>query len=303
MRGRRRRSMWHDSERETLRDRAPLRSRGWMARGKRKRTTIPNSVSLPDVDGNSQEYHGTFVYQGPEKTRSIAVQPMRFPKCPICFSTDELTDEHIPMRALGGVVMTNTCKKCNNVLGSILEEELRRVFHAEVRARAESPEGSAIRGRRTATTALRRGQRGDAVLIVTDAHPEFNSVLESTGATVSYALLNPLLAELALLKYAYLAACLWLRRIPDSPSAESVRSVLVAARDDGADVAADLMSNVVRVWPFVRVENADVVGPLFLVEPTVTQPEWMFVMATRIAVRWPLSDVHPAKEGPTADVL
>ena len=271
-----------------------------MARRKRRRRLIPNTVTIPSERGNTRVNSGAFTFSGRESTRAVQIDPFHFPWCPICFSAEELTDEHVPMQALGGVVMTSTCKSCNNVLGSAVEEELRRAFHAEVRVRAVSSGKGPIRGFRDASAVLRRRQSGEAALIIQSAHPEFAELLEDQGSVgVSYSLLDPLLVEVALLKYAYLSACLWLQCIPTSPSADAVRAVLLAAREGRTQEVRDRLRSFVRVWPFIRIENADMVAPLVLVEPTSTQPEWMFVLAGSLAIRWPFSDVHPSDGDPT----
>ncbi len=274
-----------------------------MARRKRGRATIPNSVVLANATGDTRTYHGAFVFRGREKSRAVAVQPLHFPCCPICFSTDELTAEHVPMAALGGTVMTSTCKPCNNILGSVAEEELRRAFNAEVVVRAEALGASSVRGPRRATAYLRRARGREPVLVLESSHREFVEVIESPGPkNVSYALLDPFLAEVALLKYSYLASCMRLQGIPRSPSADAVRAVLIAVRDGRIPEARNLIERVVRAWPFIRVENGHPVSPIILVEPTVTQPNWLFVLAGSIAVRWPLADINPGDGGSENDI-
>lgn len=271
-----------------------------MVRKRRKRSPVPNQVTLcvPGTDGRAHDYHGAFLYRGREKTRAVVVKPLDFPYCPICFSSDDLTDEHVPMQALGGTVATKTCKSCNNVLGSIAEEELRRIFHGEVTVSVEAPGSTAVRGPRTASAYLRRAIGNDPVFFLESEHPEFADVLATQGPKVmSYTLRDPFLAEVALLKYSYLAACLWLGACPRSQSADAVRAVLVAARQEDASEAKVLMDRVERVWPFVRIENGDPIDPIALMEPTARHPKWMFVLGGSIAVRWPFSDIHPNDKG------
>jgi len=269
-----------------------------MAKKKRKRSPVPNKVTLIGADRGAHDYHGAFVYLGREKTRVVVVQPLEFPHCPICFSINDLTDEHVPMRALGGTAATKTCRSCNNILGSLAEEELRRVFHAEVTVRVEAPESATVRGPRTASAYLRRSPDRDPVFFVESAHQEFAEVLASPGPKVTaYTLRDEFLAEVALLKYSYLAACLWLQVCPCSRSADAVRAVLIAARDGDLAAARALWDHVERVWPFVRIENADHIGPIALMEPTASNPDWMFVLGGVLAVRWPFTDIHPNDKG------
>jgi hypothetical protein len=62
--------------------------------------------------------------------------------CPICFKLfdrealsteydDHLTLEDVPPQALGGKVLTLTCKICNNQAGAELESHLRKKFHSD----------------------------------------------------------------------------------------------------------------------------------------------------------------------------
>jgi len=274
-----------------------------MVRRKRRREAIPNSVKLQHGTA-THTYHGAFAYKGHETTRAVEVEPLHFECCPICFDSDHLTNEHVPMQALGGVVMTSTCKRCNCDLGSSVEEELRRVFHAEVEVRAVAPGNGPLHGHRKATAYLRRARGQDPVLLVDQAHQEFDQLISGpTPVAMSYGLLDPLLAEIALAKYAYLAACLHLREIPQSVAADAMRALLTAARDGRTDDAKCLLPQVGRFWPFVRVENNNLTAPILLIEPTATQAEWLFVLAGAIAVRWPIPDIDPADGGGPKDVL
>lgn len=274
-----------------------------MVRRKRRRDDIPNSVTLQHGTA-THTYYGAFAYKSHETTRAVAVEPVHFECCPICFDSDHLTDQHVPMQALGGVVMTTTCKRCNCDLGSSVEEELRRVFHAEVAVRAEAPDTGTLRGHRKATAYLRRSRGQDPVLLVDHAHPEFDQLINGpTPVSMSYGLLDPFLAEIALAKYSYLAACLRLREIPKSLAADAMRSFLTAARDGRTDDAKGLLPQVGRFWPFIRVENNNLTAPILLIEPTPTQADWLFVLAGVMAVRWPFPDIHPAEGGGPNHVL
>jgi hypothetical protein len=49
---------------------------------------------------------------------------MDFDRCPICLDPEPTSKEQVPPAALGGSVMTTTCTRCNNELGSRLEAPL-----------------------------------------------------------------------------------------------------------------------------------------------------------------------------------
>ena len=48
--------------------------------------------------------------------------------CPICLEGDAKHEEHLPQKDLGGAVMTMTCSRCNNDLGSRAELDLQQWF-------------------------------------------------------------------------------------------------------------------------------------------------------------------------------
>lgn len=259
---------------------------------------------MDDGAGSKRNFTGTFTFSGHEKTRAALIEPLNFSQCPVCLGAGGLTSEHVPMRSLGEVVMTSTCKPCNDILGSVAGEELRRAYHGEVSLRASSSGLGSIRGYRAASATLRRTGEGAAAFIIQNAHPEFIELIEELGSKeLTYALINSSLADMALLKYSYLSACLWPREIPHSSSAEATRSVLTAARDGQEQEAKAELKDVVRTLPFVRVDNPELADPRLLIEPTTTQPSWMFVMAGRIAARWPFSGIHSNEGGPLQHVL
>ena len=60
--------------------------------------------------------------------------------CPICLTDAPSAKEHVPQKPLGGWVMTMTCSRCNNGLGSRLESELQDWFdHAMGRVHFSGP--------------------------------------------------------------------------------------------------------------------------------------------------------------------
>lgn len=270
-----------------------------MAMKARRRAPVPNQVEVPEPDGGVASYTGTFTFEATYSTRAVRVQPVRFSICPICLSDDRLTAEHVPMSAIGGSVMTYTCQACNNILGSHSEEELRKAFHAEVPVEAESTGESALKGTRRASGYLRRSALRDPIVFVETSHPEFSSLLAVDGPTnLRYRLLDPFLVEIALLKYSYLAACMWLEAVPATKSADAVRRTLLAVRDGQAVDVREVPADVPRVWPFHRIENATFADGIFLLEPIANAPQWMFVMAGTLAVRWPFADISPTGDAP-----
>jgi hypothetical protein len=69
-----------------------------------------------------------------------------FDRCPICLMPGPDSDEHVPHGAIGGQIRTWTCGRCNNMLGTRLEDELTKwCFGSLPNIRAKGP---GVRGRR-----------------------------------------------------------------------------------------------------------------------------------------------------------
>jgi hypothetical protein len=240
--------------------------------------------------------HPGFRRDGRRKSGAWIVNRLDFGVCPICLSSDDLTDEHLPMKALGGRVMTKTCSECNNKLGSSAEEALRVLIEAEVVITAKSLSAGGPRGVRRATAAIRQVPFLPPTLHVRSADPEFLDAAEAgMPMDLSYRLLDRYSAGVAILKYSYLAACIWLREIPMSGHALAFREALVDARE-GAVTDADLRAAIGRlVQTLVLVENAShQIGSVALLEPTETLPHWMLLLGGRLAVPWPFNDWDPS---------
>jgi hypothetical protein len=128
--------------------------------------------------------------------------------------------------------MTSTCAPCNNELGSKLDQPLADWFdHALGRIRFS---GDAVPGRRSAGRLLfRQTESGEFVLFVDGgADPDLPRILGSgTGFSLEYAMPDLDRVRLALLKSAYLGACLLLGQIPQSDRANEIRAELLAARE------------------------------------------------------------------------
>jgi len=168
----------------------------------------------------------TVAYQALRQAR-----PVYFSKCPICFEDDPQSKEHVPPRALGGSVMTTTCYRCNNDLGSRVEAPLLDWFEdaAHVSFRGESAPGF----RRAPRLLVRETDAGIPGLVFGAGRgdPEVADILRSGLFEMLEKPLDKVAVRLAALKSAYLAACLLFEGIPVSAKAEEARALLVAARD------------------------------------------------------------------------
>jgi hypothetical protein len=224
--------------------------------------------------------------------------PIAVPICPICMDT--ATDrEHVPQENLGGSVMTLTCQRCNNMLGTRVEAELQHWFDdAMVNVRFHNQDE--VPGmRRVPPLYFRKATDGDEFAIFVDGPltPEVQQMFASGTFNMNYRLPDERRYKLALLKHAYLAACLLLRRVPDTPDARAIRADLIAGRDTPKrsrpprSKAADRLT--------VYRSGAGKQGPpLALVaqqhpEADDTNPTVLISLAGVLFVTWPLEDCPP----------
>lgn len=197
---------------------------------KRPRPRPPDSLTLELTDGRVI-HMGKVLRRGPEY-RIQAGAPIAeryFDACPIC--GDPAThNEHVPPRSLGGRVMTRICGPCNNELGSKVESDLVDWYDDAVTLPAFS--GDAVQGARRATRIFYRADVDGTPGLLMDesADPGVRELLLSgqIDLTVYEPDLNRV--RLALLKHAFLAACMAFGPL-EGPEADAVRADLIAARD------------------------------------------------------------------------
>lgn len=276
---------------------------GPIASSKKNRVPAPPlGVDVPTPGGTEEARHPGFHRDGRRVSSGWGVERHDFAVCPICLSPGQLTLEHVPMKSLGGKVMTTTCKDCNNKLGAKAEEALRGLIAGEVTLEATSPNADGPRGVRRATAAIRQVPFAPPTFHVTSGD---SKLLEAVRAGVPmelrYHLLDRYPAGVAILKYAYLAACIWLEEIPQSGQAVAFREALVAARDGqvtDADLRASIGSLVHEVAVVENVSGQN--GSVILVEPTEVEPRWTFILGSRLAVPWPFADLQPSERNGAA---
>lgn len=154
------------------------------------------------------------------------IETYRFPTCPIC-GDQATTAEHVPPESVGGVVRTWTCPSCNHGPATLVEADLHAWFDqrlVQVGFRHESVAGL----RRAAPIRLRATRDGEFALIVVGGDRALPGMLDAGGHfSMEFAEPDPARYEVALLKHAYLAACLHLREVPTGPAADAVRAELV----------------------------------------------------------------------------
>lgn len=157
-----------------------------------------------------------------------------FGRCPICLDVSvQLSREHIPPESVGGDVRTLTCSRCNNLLGSRVEDEFTAWWYDHLCvARFSSPNSEVVGHRFVENIGLRYTNDGQYVLILKGgAGNEVRSMLESGNLVAEFRLPDSNRYRIAALKQAYLAACIRIRDIPTTPESDAIRAELISARD------------------------------------------------------------------------
>lgn len=229
---------------------------------------------------------------------SFLRQPGSIPMCPICLEGDAKYKEHVPQKDLGGAVMTMTCSRCNNDLGSRVELDLQQWFDHALVDVAFDHDGN-VPGRRRMPPIYYR-ETADASSFALVVHqklrPEIMEMLASGEWRMHYRQPDPRRYRMALLKHAYLAACLYLHRVPDSPDARAIRADLLAARNTSRRVQPPERPLAERLS--VYRSHAGTQGPaLALVTPQHANGgsprEILISLAGVLFVSWPFTDLPP----------
>ena len=209
-----------------------------------------------------------------------------FDSCPICGSpaTD---DEHVPPASMGGQIMTRTCGPCNHRLGSHVEADLADWYdNALTLPRFGS---SGVQGDRKSGRILwRTTPAGEFVLLMNGRYdPAITDMLKSGQVDLAGLLPDGNRYHLALLKHAYLAACMKFG-VLQGDAADQVRRDLIAARDAASRKAVPestiaLGLTVLRQHQPFRPVTAPVVRAIAH-EPT--GPRRGVLLAGRVFVSW-----------------
>lgn len=217
------------------------------------------------------------------------------PVCPICLTADPTAREHVPQGALGGKVMTRTCSRCNNELGSRVETELQHFYDRALpaaRITVAGLEGS----RRVPRILVRTTDDGKPVIMLdvgnmdAELDRQWSSVLAGGGSfEVEYRNPDPSCVQIAALKHAYLASCVLLQAIPDTPRAASIRAELMAARD--LPRGENLLAGEIAKSLTVRITGMDPIDYSILLVDWLGPNDQMLteiLLAGTLSVSWPL---------------
>lgn len=213
------------------------------------------------------------------------IQPHIFKDCPIC-GAPATSREHVPPESIGGKVMTRTCEPCNHRLASQVEADLADWMDSAIRVpRFRS---AAVAGSRKVSRIVIRTAPGGEVILLPQGRVDQGIIdmLRSGALSLAGVLPEPRRYRLALLKHAYLAACLKFPSLVDNEIAAQVRHDLIAARDaDGRDnVPASALAMGLTV---LRRNEAATVPPVVLAIAHLTDgPCEGVLLAGRVFVSW-----------------
>lgn len=195
--------------------------------------SAPRALSIALPDGKVLEVAAPPAARGrPVRITPVArIEPRFFDACPIC-GDDARHAEHIPPGSIGGRVMTRTCGPCNNELGSKVEADLVDWHDNALTLPRFSADGT--QGTRRSKRMLYRLTADGAFVLIVDGtiDPAVKTMLESGQVDLQAFLPDVNRVRLALLKHAFLSACLQ-HGVLDGPDADAVRADLIAARDAG----------------------------------------------------------------------
>jgi hypothetical protein len=198
---------------------------------KRKKSGSPNALSLALANGSAIGPVVSPVSRGESVSITLVEEIVRrdFDDCPIC-SDPATTDEHVPPRSVGGGVITRTCGPCNHNLVTNVEVDLLDWLQDAIpspRYRSTAVPGD----RQSARILVRETPTGEFLLFLDGPHDNaVPKILDSGSLTITARPPDRNRYSLALLKHAYLAACMRFG-VEEGDAPDRVRRDLIAARD------------------------------------------------------------------------
>ncbi len=223
--------------------------------------------------------------------------------CPLCAGRLPLTPggrrgsaEEIPPHAVGGTVRTRTCPECNG-RSAAAESDLVRWWAKGYSARFETP---SLPGFRNGGEVLLRSTTGGKFALVVSGRP-VHEVLTAAGLTdpVTATLALPTGAwQVALLKAAYLAACIHLGEIPGTPDADYAREVIRAGAFGPGEPIVGVGGGAVpfRVFPLYEADGTEArrvwIGDAALPWAGGVVPIFGVGLGAVAFVTWPIPDLR-----------
>ncbi len=245
-----------------------------------KRVALPDGTVL-DLSGRHPPPSASPVY-----VQFIdVIAPMNFDICPICLHDAPATREHVPPESLGGRRATLTCADCNNGFGSF-EAEL--LLHTRDAVRGPAFTADGVPGRRRASEiAISFQEDGSAAFVVQQPDKAVMEMLRAGRLDMTYSLPRRAMWRTALVKHAYLAACLYLQEVPDTRHGHFLRVELLEACDRGTSHEMGVFATALRMMRGYD----NVPAPLFLATASEAEQAMAFVgLGRHWTVAWPMPD-------------
>lgn len=256
-----------------------------------------HSVTLEDADGNQTLVGRISDPNAVDATLTIVLTAERrdFDRCPLCLTPNPTSEEHVPPDSLGGSIMTVTCLRCNNEFGSRLEVDLLNWWEdaANVRFANDRVQGA----RRSPRILFRQIESGEPMLFIDrgTVDPAIIEMLQSGEIQARFEPPDMNRVRVAILKSAYLAACIFGQEIPDTPRARAIREELMIARDAPRRRAL-VLGPMARGLTFGRINTEPAIpGEVALASftpPGRDRGEAHISLGRRLLVQWPLEEPH-----------
>lgn len=194
--------------------------------------------------------------------------------------------------------MTLTCVDCNNKLGSTAEADL--ISRWEDAPIAASFTHEALRGaRKLRNVYLRQSEKGEPVVVSRgNPDPEIARVMvPGSRFELRFVMPDTNRCRLAVLKHAYLGACLLIQEIPESVEADAIRAELMAARWLSARESPSI-SQLAASLRFAFAQGPGVPGEVCLAQATsAAGVTWMAISLSRtLLVEWPFTGAFAGRD-------
>ncbi|KRA24071.1 hypothetical protein ASD65_06255 [Microbacterium sp. Root61] len=214
--------------------------------------------------------------------------------CPICLTASPSSREHVPPHSIGGNVLTLTCERCNNEFGSKFEPHLQGWYENSIGKVKLS--GAEVHGRRFAGEYLVRENAAGGFILFQQgsADAAVDQILQNGGSfEMTYPQADTTRTHIAAVKTAYLAACVTMRVVPNSPRAEALRAELLAARDAPRSQRLTLspLMKSIRVARSAAEPAPSEIVLMFEQGTDQTSPRFVLSFNRVFAVDWPLEPI------------
>lgn len=273
-------------------------------KARREPWNVPSTGAWVGEAGEATSLH-THVQPPGTESRTLRLLPCPsygdFGVCPICCEREPDTNEHVPPQGMGGRVATKTCKTCNDRFGHKYDHLL--VARANGELVMASISANSYQGHRAlAKVPLRFTREGAPVAFLDSQAPEiFESLERGERQELRFSRPAPDGLEIAVLKSAYLAACVLMGLIPGGARWDSVRGELMRARDAprGKHQAGEWARSL-RPWFQDHDPSRDPVEHIALAVDNANPatPRYFLLLTGRLSVPWPFGESRVVQSKP-----